>query len=206
MGRCVHAVAGVLYHRAMKRLGFSALIVVAACSKMANHTDPRSPEALVGGRVVLGPFSMATPTTWVVKPVTSSMRAADYVIPAPPGEEAELVIYYFGESGAGSIDANLDRWFGQFTQPDGRRTRDVATIEHPQLAGQEATVVSVSGHYHAAAMPGGDDIVDKPDQALLAAIVASPSGPYFFKLVGAKQTVDTNAASFRAMLSSLQLR
>lgn len=195
----------------MKRLGLRALIIIiAGCSPAqrptAEPTEPRTPAPLAAGRVVLGPFSMATPATWGVKPVTSSMRVADYVLPAPAGEEAELVVYYFGASGAGSIDANLDRWFGQFTQPDGRATRDVAKIEHVQLSGQDATLVSVAGHYHAAAMPGGDEVVDKPDQALLAAIVASPSGPYFFKLVGAKKTIDANAASFRAMLSSLQLR
>jgi hypothetical protein len=199
----------------MKRAGLFALIVVAACAKptpttqhatTAARTDPRTPEPLAGGRSALGPFSMAVPGTWVVKPVTSSMRVADYVLPAPAGEEAELVVYYFGESGAGSIDANLDRWFGQFTQPDGRTTRDAAKIEHTRISGQEATLVSVAGHYHAAAMPGGNDIVDKADQALLAAIVASPSGPYFFKLVGAKKTVDANAASFRALLGSLQIR
>jgi hypothetical protein len=55
-------------------------------------------------------------------------------------------------------------------------------------------------------MPGGGDPVDKPDQALLAAIVDSPQGPYYFKLVGAKTTVDANAKAFRSMLESLSVR
>ena len=106
----------------------------------------------------------------------------------------------------GSVDDNLDRWLGQFTQPDGKKSRDVAKIEKTQLAGQDATVVSVAGHFEAQAMPGATDAVDKQDQALLAAIIASPSGPYYFKLVGAKATVDAQAAAFRAMLTSLKLR
>ncbi len=169
------------------------------------HTEPRAPERQADGRVVLGAFTMAAPPAWVAKPVTSSMRVADFMLPGAAGQ-AELVIYYFGAAGAGSIDANVERWLGQFTQPDGRTTREVATIEHTRLSGQDATLVSVAGHYHAAAMPGGDAVVDKDDQALLAAIVASPSGPYFFKLVGPKATVDENAAAFRATLGSLQLR
>jgi hypothetical protein len=213
----------LVYHLAMKHLG----VVVLACAlgacgaPAASHhretppsgngvraeaTAPRTPVAIAGDRIELGPLSMAVPTTWVVEPVTSSMRAAQYELPAAPGQEAELVVYYFGEGGAGTVDANLERWFGQFTQPDGRATRDVATIEHAQFAGQDATVVSVAGHYHAAAMPGGAEVIDKDDQALLAAIVGSPAGPYFFKLVGARATVDANAAGFRAMLASLQLR
>jgi hypothetical protein len=54
-------------------------------------------------------------------------------------------------------------------------------------------------------MLGTDEIVDKPDQALLAAIVMSPHGPYFFKLLGPKATVDAQAATFRAALQSLQV-
>lgn len=210
----------LVYHPAMKHLG----VVVLACalgacgasaashrsgappsgSAVAETTAP-TPVVLTGDRIALGPLSMAVPTTWVVEPVTSSMRAAQFELPAAPGQEAELVVYYFGAGGAGTVDANLERWFGQFTQPDGRATRDVATIEPAQFAGQDATVVSVAGHYHAAAMPGGEEIIDKDDQALLAAIVGSPAGPYFFKLVGARSTVDANAAGFRAMLASLQL-
>jgi hypothetical protein len=55
-------------------------------------------------------------------------------------------------------------------------------------------------------MPGATEAVDKQDQALLAAIIASPSGPYYFKLVGAKPTVDAQAKAFRSMLQSLKLQ
>jgi hypothetical protein len=128
------------------------------------------------------------------------MRVADYTV----GTDAELIVYYFGETGAGSVDANVDRWLGQFTEPDGRPSRDAAKIEHSKLAGQDATIVAITGHYVAAAMPGSS-AVDLPDGALLAAIVASPSGPYYWRLVGAKPTVLANEAKFRAMLASLAL-
>ena len=95
---------------------------------------------------------------------------------------------------------------GQFEQADGKKSRDVAKIEKTKFAGQEATYVSVAGHFQAPAMPGATEAVDKQNQALLAAIIASPSGPYYFKLVGAKPTIDAQAAAFRAMLESLKLR
>jgi hypothetical protein len=170
------------------------------------QTPPRTPEKLADGRLVLGPFSFAAPADWTATPTTSSMRAAQYELPAKPGAEAELVVTYFGEHGAGSVDDNIARWLGQFQQPDGKKSRDVANIEKTQFAGQDATFVSVSGRYNTKGMPGGSGPVDKQDQALLAAIVASPSGPYYFKLVGAKATVDAGAAAFRAMLGSLKLR
>jgi hypothetical protein len=172
---------------------------------MAQPTEPRALEALADGRSGLGPYSLVVPKDWTAKPVTSSMRAADLMLPGKPGADAELIVYYFGPQGAGSVDDNLDRWLGQFTQADGKKSRDVAKIEKTKLAGQDATIVSVAGHFEAEAMPGAD-AVDKQGQALLAAIIDSPSGPYYFKLVGAKATVDAQAAAFRAMLTSLKLR
>lgn len=168
-------------------------------------TAPKSLEKLPDGTLALGPFSLAAPADWTIKPTTSSMRAAQFELPAPAGQEAELVVYYFGESGAGSVQDNLDRWIGQFTQTDGKDSKSVAKIEKTKLAGQEATTVSVTGHYTGMAMTPGGSAVDKQDQAMLGAIINSPSGPYYFKLVGAKQTVDANAAKFKALLGSLKL-
>jgi len=173
---------------------------------MPGKTAPKTLEQLPDGKLALGPFAIDVPKDWTAKPTTSSMRAADFVLSAKPGEEEELVIYYFGEQGAGSIDDNLDRWLGQFQQADGKPSKQVAKIEKTKIAGQDATTVSVTGRYVASMMPGGGDTVDKQDQGLLAAIVASPSGPYYFKLVGAKKTIDANTAKWKAMLGSMKLR
>jgi hypothetical protein len=173
---------------------------------MGGGGAPKSLETLPDGRVVLGPFALAVPKEWVAKPVTSSMRAADWVLSAKPGEEAELIVYYFGAEGAGSVEANLDRWTEQFEQPDGKKSKDVAKVEKTKFGGQDATVLTVTGHYRAAAMPGGGEAVDKADAEMIAAIVSSPQGPYYFRVVGAKKTVDANAPKLKAMLSSLKLK
>jgi hypothetical protein len=169
-------------------------------------TAPKTPDKLPEGALALGPFAMTPPADWTVVPTTSSMRAAQFKLPGKPGAEAELVVTYFGPDGAGSIDDNVDRWVGQIQQPDGKSSHDAAKIEKTKFGGQDATYVSASGRYVAPAMPGASENVDKQDQALLAAIVSSPSGPYYFKLVGAKSTIDANAAKFRAMLSSIKVR
>jgi hypothetical protein len=188
----------------MKRLGCTAVLIACASAPPASrpaeppsHRDVAAPET----RSELGPFTLVIPHDWVAKPFTSTMRVADFTV----GSDAELIVYYFGESGAGSVDANVDRWLGQFTEADGSSPRAAAKIEQAKLAGQDATIVAVSGHYVAGAMPGSQ-AVDIPDAALLAAIVASPSGPYYWRLVGAKATVVANESKFRAMLASLALR
>ena len=159
---------------------------------------------LPDGRAVLGPFTFAVPNDWTAKPVTSGMRAAQFELATKPGEQAELVVYYFGTSGAGGVDANLERWLGQFKQPDGKPTKDVAKIETTKVAGQDATLVSVTGRYSTSQMPGGPPPVDVAEGAMIGAIVSSPSGPYYFKLTGPKAAVDAHAARFKALLDSMK--
>ncbi len=50
---------------------------------------------------------------WRVETPASEMRVGQFVLPRsnPEGEDAELVVYFFGGSG-GSIEANLARWTG----------------------------------------------------------------------------------------------
>jgi hypothetical protein len=54
-------------------------------------------------------------------------------------------------------------------------------------------------------MPGQAETVDQPAWALLGAIVEGIDGPYYFKLVGPKATVDANAADFRAMITGMKV-
>ena len=168
---------------------------------MPGKTAPKTLDKTADGRVVLGPFTLVPPKEWTEKAVTSSMRAADWEL----GDQTELVVYYFGNSGAGSIEANLDRWLGQVAQADGKPSKSVAKIESAKFADQEATIVTVSGHYKASSMMGGPD-VDIADATLVASIVNSPSGPYYFKLAGTKKTIEANTAKLRAMLTSMKIK
>jgi len=154
---------------------------------------------LADGRYALGPYSVAVPAGWTEVATKSEMRAGQFMV-----GDAELVIYYFGSDGAGSVQDNIDRWVAQFPQPDGKPA--AGTIETTKIAGHDATIVSVSGRYKTQMMPGGPDPVDKPDQSLLAAITGSPSGPYYWKLVGPRATVSANTAKFRAVLTTLEVR
>jgi hypothetical protein len=174
---------------------------------MAEPTAPKALEKLPDGQLAMGPFSLAAPADWTMKPITSNMRAADFQLPAAKGAgDAELIVFYFGPNGAGSIDDNINRWLDQLAQPGGKSSRDVAKIEKTQFGGQDATFISVTGQFHAQAMSPGAAPTEIADAELLGAIVASPQGPYYFKLVGPKPTVEAGAAAFHAMLGSLKLR
>ena len=67
-----------------------------------------------------GTLHFAAPPTWTPRPSTSSMRVAEFVVPRVAGdpEDAETIVYFFGGTG-GSVDANIERWVGQFQTESG---------------------------------------------------------------------------------------
>src|SRR5437773_2653611 len=50
------------------------------------------------------------------------MRAATYLIGPSSGDKAgaECAVYFFGAGQGGSVEANVDRWKGQFKGPGGK--------------------------------------------------------------------------------------
>jgi hypothetical protein len=168
---------------------------------MAEKTDPRTLQKLPDGRLLLGPFAFKLPDGWTPKPVTSTMRVADLQM-AP---DADMIVYYFGEGGAGSVQDNVSRWLGQITPPDGKTSKDVAKIETIKVAGQDATVVSVAGKYGAESMMPNQGATNIDDAEMFAAIISSPQGPFTFKGVGPRATMEANAAKWKAMLASFEL-
>lgn len=146
------------------------------------------------------------PAGWVAKPL-SSVRVADFTLPkvAGDGEDATLTLYFFGGQG-GSVQANLDRWIGQMSQPDGRASKDVAkTTTLKTASGLDVTVIDLPGTYIAEVTPGSTERLNKPGFRLRAAVVTTAEGPYFVKLVGPVKTVAKWDESFAAFLKSLRV-
>lgn len=147
----------------------------------------------------------AVPEGWIVQIPTSSMRKAQFQLPreADDPEDAALILYYFGGEG-GSKDANLERWAGQFVQPDGRSSHDVLVTTTRTVNDMAVTEASISGTFDAELMPGQGDRVRLENWGMLAAIIETPAGPYYAKLTGPAPTVSRWEASFRQWISSLK--
>lgn len=146
------------------------------------------------------------PGGWIEEPAPSPMRAAQFRLPRVPGdpEDAELVVFHFGGSG-GTVDANLQRWIGQMEQPDGRPSLAVASTTAFAANGLDVVLLDVPGTYVAAVRPGAAERLDKPGFRLLAAVVETPAGPWFFKLTGPARTIDRWDAPFSAFLRTVRL-
>lgn len=151
-----------------------------------------------------GGFSLSAPEGWNRVQPKSSIVETEFAIPS---EEKGMQPGRMTVMGAGgSIQANIDRWFGQFTQPDGSETKDKAATKSLKLAGCKVTVVDITGTYKdAPAGPfAGGKAVDRPDYRMMAAIVETPDrGNYFLKFYGPGKTVADHAEGFRAMVEGL---
>lgn len=143
---------------------------------------------------------------WRTERPRSRMRAAQFSLPGAKGApRLRLVVYHFGRSRGGTVQANLTRWIGQLTQPDGRASKDVAKIRKHTLPNAiRLTVLDLSGTYVAPTSPGSRQRVNQPNQRLLAAVVECPQGPYFVKLIGPKASVDAQASAFMRFLRGLR--
>ena len=146
------------------------------------------------------------PAGWVSKPPTSSMRVAEFTLPKTTGdaEDATLGIFFFGGQG-GNVDANLERWIGQMTQPDGRPSKQVAKTTKFTSRGLAITLVELSGTYVAEVTPGSSERFNKPGFRLRAAVIETKEGPYFVKLTGPEKTVARWDESFMTFLKSLRV-
>jgi hypothetical protein len=133
------------------------------------------------------------------------MRLATYTVPHAPGdaENAECGVFYFGPGQGGSVQANMDRWIGQFLQADGKPAKSSAKISNRTVHGLKVTTVDVSGAYTGMGGPSAAPGTPKPGYRLLGAVVEGPQGSVFFKFTGPAKTVAQNQAAFDRMLASL---
>lgn len=133
------------------------------------------------------------------------MRLATYAVPPAAGDAdaGECGVYYFGQGQGGSVDANLDRWIGQFSQADGKPSKAAAKVATRTIHSLKVTTVDVSGAYSGMGGPRAPQGPPKPGYRLLGAIVEGPQGSVFFKFAGPSKTVAQNQMGFEKMLLSL---
>jgi hypothetical protein len=198
----------------MRTLTFPLLLVfAAACSKPAEPAAPapaaaepapktqeNKPETAPAGSASAGGLSWSAPSPFVSRAPKSSMRVAEYGLESDP--KAELGVFFFGADQGGSVDANMTRWIGQFTQPDGSATQ--AKRGERSIHGVDVATVEATGTYGGGmAMPGAPPPAAQTDAMLLGAIAKGPSGSVFFKLVGSRAAVEGARPAFDKLLESL---
>jgi hypothetical protein len=136
------------------------------------------------------------------------MRVAQYKLPRVEGdgEDALLVVYYFGRGQGGSPQANIDRWINQIKQPDGASSKDKAKTGTMTVNGLQVSTVDVLGNYSGGMSPDSTPADSKSIYRLRAAIVDTPKGSYFVKLTGPEKTVGHWDQAYTAYLNSFEFK
>jgi hypothetical protein len=171
------------------------LFVIAGCSK---NSGKGGGAELGTARGQVAGVKWTVPGRWTMGP-EKPMRAATYVVPATEGggEFADCAVSYFGAGQGGVVDANIDRWVGQFEEPvpPGKSVREVN--------GLKVTTVQIDGTYMGMGGMMTESSPKKENYRLLGAIIEAPEGLVFFKMTGPLKTVKGAEKEFDAMIGSL---
>lgn len=185
------------------RRPFASGLALIACLLSISAAAAAEADVATAFPIAGGTLSLEAPEGFERVQPKSGMIEAEFAVPS----EGELPAGRMTVMGAGgTIEANIDRWCGQFTQPDGGETKAKLTKKSFKVAGCGVTVVDIPGTY--LDQPGGPfaggPTVKRPDYRMLAAIVETPGeGNYYVKFYGPAATVERHAAGFQKMVEGM---
>lgn len=170
----------------MKFLTLPLFAFVAAATLLAE--DP--------AKFAVSSCEFTRPADWKWVQPSSPMRKAQLQIPGKDGgKPADVTFFFFGDGQGGDVQANVQRWLGQFTgKPDANK------VQPQDFNGVKVTLVSAEGTMKASPFGGQPD--DQPDFALLGAIIEQPDGAVFVKLTGPSDLVKASNEKFVAMVKT----
>lgn len=152
-------------------------------SLLSAQTPPPQPVAFR-----IGSVRFDRPDGWNYTRPTDGMRAAQ--LEKKSGRSSLLITFTrFPPGSGGSVQANLDRWIGQFVS-----TETPAKIGKPEGTVLPLTTVKINGTLRGG-VPGGP-AKDSPGSLLLGAILESPEGLVVIKLAGPASFVSREEKAF----------
>ena len=110
-------------------------IIIAVLCGLKSYASAEAPKTF---RV--NDLTFERPEAWNWERPSSQMRKAQLSAPGKDGT-ADIVFFYFGPGGAGGVQANVDRWMGQFQNVSGKKT------ESKKIGGIPITFVQASGTF-----------------------------------------------------------
>lgn len=181
---------------AISRLGLLGLLTLLSTTTLAWAQQNPAKLKLAGGQLEL-----TAPAKWQRKQPKVRIIEHEFAVPAAEGDKADGRMTVMGAGGG--VQANIDRWFGQFSQPDGGSTKDRAKVKKTKIGGHDVHLVDVSGTFRDQRGPVAP-AVERAGYRMLAAIIETDRGDYFIKFYGPQRTVAENEKPFLQMIDSLE--
>ena len=192
--------------------GTSMLFVQSVTAQETTEKKAEQSKKTAAGQTISladGKLILKAPAEWKSVPPKSQIVQFEFAAPADadkPENQARITVMGAG----GPIADNINRWFGQFEQPDGSSTKDKSKVEKIEVAGQTIHLVDVPGTFKDSG--GGPFFQQRPpvmreNYRMLGAIIETKDmGQHFFKITGPAATVEKLKAGFRKMLEGLEVK
>lgn len=151
-----------------------------------------------------GKVTLVAPATWEKKEPKTNIVEYEFLAPAAEGDENGARVTVMGAGGG--VKANVDRWIGQFSQPDGSATSEKTFQDKTTVGDAEVIVVDISGTYKDQMGPFAP-AVSREKYRMIAGIVSTKeNGDYFIKMYGPAKTVEAQAEAFKKMMKELKVK
>jgi hypothetical protein len=187
----------------------AAAFIFGAASKSVTADDKADPKPNPTIDLADGKILLTAPQSWARKTPRVRIIEHEFAVPVSKGDKEDGRVTVMGAGG--TVEANLDRWIAQFSQPDGSETKNQApeADRKKTISGLDVQMIDLSGTFRDMPRPfdpnGG--AVERPNYRMLAAVIASPTlGNYFIKFYGPRQTVSDHAEEFHKMIAGLQTK
>ncbi len=165
----------------------------------ADTAEATKPEVIE----VMGEGKLEIPADF--KRIAPKMGMIEHEFEVTAGEGDDVTTGRVTMMGAsGGIEPNIARWKGQFAGGD----KEANKTEKMKVGKFDVYIVDLNGSF-ADSMGGGPfsggRVVQRPDYAMTAAIIASPDGKtYFIKMIGAAAVVKANRDEFVKMVKNIK--
>lgn len=148
-----------------------------------------------------GELEYSAPESWVKEAPDTAMKADQFNIADGKAKAA----VYFLPGMAGGVEANVERWEEQFKDDASKIAAEVKQFNKDNIP---VTLAEIGGTYLKAEEPSMPDSpkTEIANQAMIAAIVQLKEGLWFIKMLGEKDVVEQQKASFNRLINSLRVQ
>jgi hypothetical protein len=146
-------------------------------------------------------YHVEAPAAWIPRSPGSTSRLAEFTLPQTGDGSGEVVVYFFGAQQQPNVDANLARWKGQFSHPDGSPV--IEQVTRDSSGAFPLVFAEYDGSYRRGIGAGSADSV-RTGQRLIAAIVPTPKGTMYIQVFGAAARVAAERNTFTAFVRAIR--
>ncbi len=186
----------------MSRNLFACLL---ACSLLTVTVNAQAPTAEGDAKPqtikIFDKLTLTIPADWQTSKARSRIIEHEFATTTEEGDKSAPARITMMAAG-GDIDANIERWKGQFTGGE------EAKVEKMTVAGETVHLVELNGSFKETMGGGpfsGGKTVTRENHGMLGAIIElQDNRKYFIKVTGPAETIAAQRESFKTMLKKME--